>query len=310
MLELLQDKKNQHLQIITAVCSNNCKFPQSFTGAALQAIARVAASEGSHSISRSIVDPLNASMMIKAPPQPSEGTSEVAAGTLISDCLLPAIQCEATPLEGGGRKSCRSAVISGGLSGLGLLSGIWMTEQGYTSLMLLGRSGRGELSHSCICNATAEVTMARCDIAAVSEVAALGFGHLAGDIFHAGGILRDALIGRQSLDCVRQVFAPKVTGLENLDSAFSLCGAQVNIFSSIAGIVGSAGQASYAAANSYMDAWAEAHNHQVYLHHICIAVNIHISLCLCHVTFVTVIFLSGLTAPLVDSKICPLVMWA
>ena len=62
------------------------------------------------------------------------------------------------------------------------------------------------------------------------------------------------------------MLAPKVTGLVNLDAAskdlkldFFIC------FSSIAGSMGSPGQADYSAANAFMDAYAEYRNSLVAL---------------------------------------------
>ena len=105
--------------------------------------------------------------------------------------------------------------------------------------------------------------MTRCDVAAASEVSALSISHRPVDVLHAGGVLRDAVISKQSLEVVRQVFAPKISGLENLGTMASVCGAKIAVFSSIAGVLGSAGQANYAAANSYMDAWADTYCEQV-----------------------------------------------
>ena len=63
---------------------------------------------------------------------------------------------------------------------------------------------------------------------------------------------------------LRQVFAPKVAGLQNL--AGCLFGAPLACciaFSSIAGVLGSPGQANYAAANAAADAWVAASQAQV-----------------------------------------------
>ena len=91
------------------------------------------------------------------------------------------------------------------------------------------------------------------------------FGKLDG-IIHGAGIIRDNYIIKKTKVELQEVLAPKVTGLVNLDAAcqdlkldFFIC------FSSIAGSMGSPGQADYSAANSFMDAYAEYRNSLVAL---------------------------------------------
>ena len=76
-------------------------------------------------------------------------------------------------------------------------------------------------------------------------------------LLHAGGALADATLRRLRPVDVRTVFAPKTSGAA---TALSVCaGAPIGaatIFSSIAGALGSAGQAGYAGANAWLDARA------------------------------------------------------
>lgn len=75
---------------------------------------------------------------------------------------------------------------------------------------------------------------------------------------------QDALLAKQRPANMRDVFAPKVGGAGRL--AASAAGAPVKasvMFSSIAGLLGSGGQANYAAANAALDAWASGHCSQV-----------------------------------------------
>ena len=84
------------------------------------------------------------------------------------------------------------------------------------------------------------------------------YGRLDG-IIHAAGVLRDRLLLHKTPEDVRAVLAPKVIGVEHLDEAsrqipldfFILC-------SSLAAVTGNVGQADYAAANAYLDAFAHA----------------------------------------------------
>ena len=212
---------------------------------ALQAVARVARSEDGLGMTSS---------------------DKLYGGMSTVDSLVPTTFFN---LEGHMQKqpsSQRSAMVSGGLGSLGFLSSSWMVEEGWHSVTLLGRSGRAELSHSCIYKATAMVTMMRCDVSAASEIAEIAEvtnSHQITDLIHAGGVLRDASIGRQTLSGIREVLAPKASGLINIFMAFSAHKAQITAFSSIAGVLGSAGQANYAAANSFVDAAMEQHSNQV-----------------------------------------------
>ncbi|MEL7281816.1 MAG: amino acid adenylation domain-containing protein [Pseudomonadota bacterium] len=77
-------------------------------------------------------------------------------------------------------------------------------------------------------------------------------------VLHSAGILSDGLLRSKRPDDLRRVFAPKVAGLANLDRALS--GVDLDffaLFSSIAGAMGNPGQADYAAANAYLDAFAQ-----------------------------------------------------
>jgi len=82
------------------------------------------------------------------------------------------------------------------------------------------------------------------------------YGRLDG-IIHAAGVLRDSLLLNKRPEEVQAVLAPKVLGVEVLDEAsreipldfFILC-------SSISAVMGNVGQADYAAANAYLDAFA------------------------------------------------------
>lgn len=265
MLQVLQMPKLRAQLFIDAPGSNALGAQSKTTrlhSSAMKALARVATSEGKHQISSISINHLTPADKLPTGLYPGD---EIAAGTNLQEHLLPVLPDRASM----GSKACiqpwRSAVISGGLGGLGLLTGEWLLEQGWQSLVLLGRSGRANLGHSCIMAATAATTLTRCDIAIASEVLALSPAGRVSSVIHAGGILRDAMIDRQSAGTMREVFAPKINGCKTLCRKFLPSGAQFTAFSSIAGVLGSAGQANYAAANSYIDSWVDERSNEVSL---------------------------------------------
>jgi polyketide synthase PksN len=83
-------------------------------------------------------------------------------------------------------------------------------------------------------------------------------------ILHCAGLLRDNFIQKKSAQEFTEVLAPKVAGTLHLDNAAENIDLDFfALFSSAAGAWGSAGQADYAAANAFMDAFAEYRNEQV-----------------------------------------------
>lgn len=106
--------------------------------------------------------------------------------------------------------------------------------------------------------------------AAFADALWRGCGPAAGaTLVHAGGVLEDALLPKQTLGSLRRVFAPKLAGLRNLAGALAAAPpAAVALFSSIASLLGSPGQGNYAAANAALDSWALAAQRQV-IHQLC-----------------------------------------
>jgi polyketide synthase PksN len=82
------------------------------------------------------------------------------------------------------------------------------------------------------------------------------FGKFTG-IIHAAGMIKDSFITKKTKKDFLSVLAPKVAGLVYLDQASRDLNLDFLIFfSSTTGIMGSLGQADYAAANAFMDAYA------------------------------------------------------
>ena len=150
-------------------------------------------------------------------------------------------------------------LITGGTGALGALATAWLARSGAAHVQPLGRSGRGgggsELRDAACC-----VRTVRCDTSAAGEWAAAaaqdGSAAPLWGLLHAGGVLRDAVMGGQSAERVREVFAPKLCEAAGWTPAAAARG--VVLFSSVASALGSPGQAGYAAANAALDAAAVA----------------------------------------------------
>ncbi|GGD19304.1 SDR family NAD(P)-dependent oxidoreductase [Aureimonas glaciei] len=158
--------------------------------------------------------------------------------------------------------------ITGGLGGLGLIFADWLVSRGARTLILSGRRAapgpESEAPLQRLRDQGARVDYAECDMASEAATARFAaavqrdYGPLKG-IIHAAGVLDDGYILTQDAGTAARVFAPKVAGTVNLDRAtraapldfFVLC-------SSMASVFGNVGQAVYAAANAFMDGFAEA----------------------------------------------------
>ncbi|MFI1371707.1 SDR family NAD(P)-dependent oxidoreductase [Streptomyces longwoodensis] len=148
----------------------------------------------------------------------------------------------------------------------GVLARHLVTVHGARRLLLLSRRGehapgaaelRADLEER-----GAEVTFAACDAAdraALADVlAAVSPDFPLRAVVHTAGVVDDTVIGELTPDRLDAVLRPKIDAAWNLHeltrdaklSAFVL-------YSSVAGLLGTAGQANYAAANTFLDALAQ-----------------------------------------------------
>jgi acyl transferase domain-containing protein/acyl carrier protein len=158
-----------------------------------------------------------------------------------------------------------SYVVTGGLGGLGLSVAGWLAEQGAGHLVLLGRSGiKTEAQKEAVAvlqSHGATVAVAEVDIADHAALSTV-LGALPADrplrgVVHAAGLLDDGLLAQQTPARFRKVMAPKIPGAWNLHSLTLKNNLDFFIlYSSAAGLFGSPGQGSYAAANTFLDALA------------------------------------------------------
>jgi phthiocerol/phenolphthiocerol synthesis type-I polyketide synthase E len=158
-------------------------------------------------------------------------------------------------------------LITGGLGGIGLALATHLAETEKARLVLISRSGldkpgaadqvaRLERAGAQVLVVAADVTD-RGQMAGAIQEAERRFGTVHG-VVHAAGVPGAGLLQVTSRDAMAAVLAPKVHGTLVLDELFRdrpldfmvLC-------SSLTGTLGALGQADYAAANAFQDAFAQ-----------------------------------------------------
>jgi phthiocerol/phenolphthiocerol synthesis type-I polyketide synthase B len=159
----------------------------------------------------------------------------------------------------------RSYLITGGLGGIGLRLAAWLVARGARHLALCGRTGETEETRRTLeplRAAGARVETFRADVSrpeSLSEMldAIRRGGAPLGGIFHCAGLLADSSLLQWEPRGLETVMGPKVDGAWNLHTlATDTTIEQFVLFSSTASLMGAPGQASYAAANAFLDALA------------------------------------------------------
>jgi len=153
-------------------------------------------------------------------------------------------------------------LVTGGLSGLGLVVARWLAERGAGRLVLVSRRGvTPEVAPllQAICATGTQVVTEAVDVSDEAAVRAL-LERLRADgpplrgVVHSAGVLDDAGLLQQDAARFDHVFGPKVRGawlLDRLTRSDPLD--WFVLFSSVAAVLGSRGQANHSAANALLD---------------------------------------------------------
>ncbi len=156
-------------------------------------------------------------------------------------------------------------LITGGLGGLGLRVADWLAAQGAGTIALLSRRGPTadiEPRLAAMREWGANVVTLQGDVAdRGSWESALTRLPIDGPplrgVIHAAGVLADGLMADMTLDALDRAVKPKVDGAWNMHEATLHAPLDFFVlFSSVAGVLGSPGQANYAAGNVMLDALA------------------------------------------------------
>ncbi|PCE28606.1 hypothetical protein BWP39_00005, partial [Paraburkholderia acidicola] len=164
-------------------------------------------------------------------------------------------------------------LLTGGLGGLGrLLATEILAQAPGATVVLCGRAAPDADAAQWLARtgaAAGGLVYRQADVSDAAQVQAIvaeivdRFGALHG-IVHSAGVLRDSYLPGKTPAQIAAVLAPKVAGTVHLDQATQALDLDLFVlFAAGAGALGNPGQADYAAANAFLDAYAGWRNRQV-----------------------------------------------
>jgi KR domain len=168
---------------------------------------------------------------------------------------------EATPLTGthhmkGVTWGNGTVLVVGGLGDIGKVICSYVAISGNNNIAILTRS-----AHEAAIDADVNglITISSCNAGVARDVSHLQSGlqwcqtPVTGAI-HAGGVLEDGLIGKQTVATLRRVMTPKLIAGQRICAATSsMPVTELGLFSSLSGFLGTAGQVNYSAGNAALD---------------------------------------------------------
>jgi 6-methylsalicylic acid synthase len=195
---------------------------------------------------------------------------------------------EAAPGKLSGRKAMfvrlgGTYLITGGLGALGLETARWLCESGARRFILVSRRklprrntwkdtrkysdvfkriSQLESLGATVHVIAVDISAPDADVALAEAINNLSLPAVAG-VVHAAGVLKDQAIEKITTEAFDSVLAPKISGALHLDKVFPPGSLDFfTLFSSCGQLLGFPGQASYASANSFLDALADRRRRQ------------------------------------------------
>ncbi|WP_046386706.1 type I polyketide synthase, partial [Kitasatospora aureofaciens] len=159
-----------------------------------------------------------------------------------------------------------TVLVTGGTGALGAETARWLARAGARHLLLTGRRGPQAPGVAELVAELAELgataTVLACDAAdrdaLAAALAAVPAEHPLTGVVHAAGLGQAAPLADTPAEELHRLTAAKLHGAAHLDALLADHDLDFFVlFSSVAGVWGSAGQSAYAAANAYLDALAE-----------------------------------------------------